>query len=113
MFDEVISYYLNITSKTKLADVQLKHVIEKIQSDPDIERTIKQIRSQTDKQLRNQLKRRLPAVAVSGTFKDRRSLEHYSGLVQVDFDNLENPAQTKEKLKADPYTYVAFISPNI
>lgn|SRR5574343_49187 len=74
---------------------------------------IEAIRNAESKEKRNELKKRLPAVTVSGVFNERNTLgllEH-SGYICIDFDDLGNelPA-VREKLASDPYTYFGFAS---
>lgn len=58
------------------------------------------------------LKKELPALTVSGLFKERnvKGLIKHSGFICVDFDGLENAGDFKEKISKDAYTYAAFIS---
>ena len=111
MFNEFISYYLKITDKQKLGDVPLHSIIKKI-ADDDFKDLITKIRQEQNKEKRSALKKQLPAVAVSGIFSDRKTLTNYSGLIQIDFDELTDPEIVKKDLIKDPYTYVAFISPS-
>ena len=49
---------------------------------------IKQIRSEKDKSVRQELKKNLPAICFSGTFNKRSdgSLKEHSGFICLDFD---------------------------
>ena len=49
---------------------------------------VKKIRSEKNKHERNELKKQLPAICFSGTFKKRNdsSLTEHSGLICLDFD---------------------------
>lgn len=56
----------------------------------------------------------LPAVSLSGRLKNRaagasKGLNH-SGVVQIDLDDLEDPAGVKEQLRDDPHIVFAFYS---
>jgi len=60
------------------------------------------IRSTESKEIRTELKKMLPAVTVSGTFKERNrgGLESYNGLICLDFDESDNPGITPEAIRA-------------
>jgi len=78
---------------------------------------VKKIRSEKDKALRNELKKQLPAVCFSGTFKKRAdaALIEHSGLICLDFDGYDKQKvllQDKETLSKNKYVYSVFISPS-
>lgn len=77
-------------------------------------KAIQEIRETNDKKTRNHLKKKLPAFTASGLFKQRKlaGLEKHSGLIQIDFDEIEDYLSVLERLKADPHTFVAFLSPS-
>lgn len=62
---------------------------------------INQVRAETDKKRRDELKKNLPAATISGTFKKREitGIEYYNGLVCLDFDGKDNPDHTPEQMK--------------
>jgi predicted P-loop ATPase len=69
---------------------------------------VEYIRTIPDKEFRNQKKKNLPSVTVSGLFSERNQdkiIEH-SGFLAVDVDDFTD----KEKLLTDPYTYALFRS---
>jgi len=77
--------------------------------------SIEKLRLCSDPAEKDRLKKGLPAVSVSGVFKDGRRAENiqtYSALIQMDFDKLNNPESFKTELSKDPYTHLAFISPS-
>lgn len=60
-----------------------------------------------------EIKQLIPAVTISGTFKDtvkNANLLAHSGLICIDFDAVQNPAQLKAELSKDPYTFAALLS---
>lgn len=63
---------------------------------------IKMIREEKKKEVRDELKRFLPAATISGTFTRRAAsaIVHYNGLVCLDFDAKENPHLTPMQMKA-------------
>lgn len=80
-------------------DLRIRELIESIRSNPSNKDT---------------LKRNLPYVTFSGIFSTRRtdSLTEHSGLICLDFDNLENPTQFLNDVCSDPFIYIAFKSPS-
>lgn len=78
---------------------------------------IKQIRSEKDKSVRQELKKNLPAICFSGTFNKRsdNSLKEHSGFICLDFDGYKTKKDMmseKERLSKDRYVYSVFISPS-
>jgi len=60
-----------------------------------------------------EIKQQIPAVTISGIFKEsvkNANLLTHSGLICIDFDAVENPAQLKAELSKDPYTFAALLS---
>ncbi len=58
-------------------------------------------------------KQRIPAVTISGTFRDNVSnanLTQHSGLICIDFDAVEDVERLKSELAKDPYTFAALLS---
>ena len=78
---------------------------------------VRSIRSENDKEKRNELKQKLPAICFSGKFTKRNdaSLIEHSGVICLDFDGYESDKlllEEKELLTKDRYTYAVFISPS-
>lgn len=78
---------------------------------------VKKIRSESNKQQRNELKKGLPAICFSGKFNKRNdsSLLMHSGFICLDFDGYEKSKdmlEEKERLTKDKYVYSVFISPS-
>ena len=95
-------------------DVEL--VLQRIK-DGATKNLVKSIRQTKDKNERNELKKRLPAICFSGVFNKRSdaSLIEHSGLICLDFDGYEKKKlllEHKEKLTKDNYVYSCFISPS-
>ena len=57
-------------------------------------------------------KRYLPAVTISGNFKNRNEIIKHSGLLQVDLDNLHDPEEIRDLIGRDPHIVSSFISPS-
>ena len=65
------------------------------------------------KDQRAEIKQLIPAVTISGIFKDsvkNANLLTHSGLICIDFDAVENPSELKAQLSKDPYTFAALLS---
>jgi hypothetical protein len=78
---------------------------------------VKRIRLEKNKSERNEIKKLLPAICFSGTFKKRldSALELHSGLICLDFDGFEKQKellQNKETISKNKYVFAVFISPS-
>ena len=78
---------------------------------------IKQIRAEKNKEVRQELKKNLPAICFSGMFNKRNddSLTQHSGFICLDFDGYKTKkdmSSEKERLSKDRYVYSVFISPS-
>ena len=78
---------------------------------------IKQIRSEKDKSIRQELKKNLPAICFSGTFNKRsdNSIKEHSGFICLDFDGYKTKRDMmseKERLSKDRHVFSVFISPS-
>lgn len=79
------------------------------------QKNIREIRQEKNKKKRNKLKGRLPAICVSATFKNVRSLKNVntiSGLISIDIDNCLKPKHLSRIIAQDKYTFSVFISPS-
>lgn len=68
---------------------------------------------QDSKDVTTKIKNKIPAVTISGTFKDRvlnKNLAEHSGFICVDFDGVTEVGKIKERLKSDKYTYAILYS---
>jgi succinate dehydrogenase flavin-adding protein (antitoxin of CptAB toxin-antitoxin module) len=78
---------------------------------------VKRIRLEKGKGERNEIKKLLPAICFSGTFKKRTdsSIVEHSGLICLDFDGYDKQKtllQDKENLSKNKYVFSVFISPS-
>ena len=90
-------------------EVVLKRIREGASKD-----LVKKIRAEKNKENRNLLKQKLPAVCFSGKFNKRndKSLQEHSGFICLDFDGYKankDLLQDKEKLTKNKYIYSVFI----
>jgi hypothetical protein len=74
-----------------------------------VQEKIEQIRKNNDEEL----KKTLPCICFSGVFNKRKAenLQEKSGLICLDYDNVEDIARKKQELINDKYTRAVFISP--
>lgn len=78
---------------------------------------IRQIRKEKDKEVRQELKKNLPAICFSGKFNKRNdnSISEHSGFICLDFDGYKTKKDMmseKERISKDRYVYSVFVSPS-
>ena len=73
---------------------------------------VDKVRLEPDKVKRDGLKTKLPYVTISGEFEKRNNagLKVHSGLIAIDFDNVDDVDLLKSKLKKDKYVNACFLS---
>ena len=91
-------------------------ILERIKSGKSKE-VINAIRKEKNKEERNKLKQKLPAICFSGTFNKRNdnSLIDHSGLICLDFDGYpsrKDMMSARNEIIADKYVYSCFVSPS-
>jgi len=114
----IVTIFQNIhdTDVPHVRDVNV--VLDRIKDGIGISKDIvKRIRQEKNKSERNQIKKLLPAICFSGTFKKRLddALEEHSGLICLDFDGYEKQKellQDKETISKNKYVFSVFISPS-
>lgn len=94
----------------------LGFVIERIK-DGSSKDLVSDIRSEKDKSLRNELKKKLPAICFSGIFTKRNdaSIQEHSGLICLDFDGYQSDKlmyEDKKRFTKDKYVLSVFMSPS-
>ena len=108
-----ISIFKNIKSVSPIKDTSVLKVLDFIREEK-LKDVIASIRIEKDKTKRNTLKSSLQYVTFAGTFSSRANanLKTSSGLACLDFDNLENVEDLRERINSDKYTFSSFISPS-
>jgi hypothetical protein len=92
-----------ITNIVPSQDISLEEFAKHLQSGK-YKNIIYEIRNAPNKSIRNELKRfKLDFVTVSGKFTKRNAnnLSKHSGLLCLDFDDVDNPSELKAKLELD------------
>lgn len=94
--------------------VTLEYALNHIREGVEFEPRIRQLRAESDKAKRQEIKKGLSYFLFSGIFSKRnaKSLEEHSGLIILDFDNLQDITGTRLQLQSDPYTLALFRSPS-
>jgi hypothetical protein len=78
------------------------------------QKLVEQIRVEPDKEKRHSLKKELPVVCFGGQFinRSKKGLKKASGLMILDFDDLEDAVAYKNQLQDDKQIFAAWISPS-
>jgi len=99
-----------------LTQTSLGDIFDRIKEDPELERTVEAIRSESDKDERRKLKEDNLPYFVLGTFENnhRKSDNLISTqFISIDFDELDGRAdELDDKLKADKNVFTYFRSPS-
>jgi len=113
----MISYFTkNIETKAgqiPASNLELEQIVDLIKSD-DYMLIVQAIRALNTKKEQNAVKKELPYVTFSGSFLPSRAennLVNHSGLMSLDFDDVENLEETRIQLQSDPYVRLCFVSP--
>lgn len=106
------SFFSNLFEKQPEQTIDVNQLIEFVKY-PYLKSEIEQLRS-LDKEAYKREKLNLPAVTLSGVFKERKNscLVAHSGLIQIDFDDIKEYNDCRTALIDDPYTFVLFRSPS-
>jgi len=108
-----ISIFKNIKTTVPLKDTGVYKVLEAIKSG-QYKKDVASIRIESEKQVRNELKSKLPYVTFCGTFSSRSNsnLKTHSGLACLDFDDVEQLENLRELINLDSFTFASFVSPS-
>lgn len=102
-----------IKSQKPDSDIGIENAFALINSDTYKDQILA-IRNTADKQMKSQQKSSLDYFVFSGTFSVRKTvgLISHSGLICLDFDNIGNVEEIKQKIYADEFVVLGFISPS-
>jgi hypothetical protein len=114
-----VSYFNNIRELDPATNITLSDLFFQIKApSTEIKNRLWKCRN-TDAEKSVIAKQQLPAVTLSAVLKTRKAdipmedkIESYTGLIQIDFDKVENIPGLKAKLEQDPFTVFVCISPS-
>jgi hypothetical protein len=117
----MISYYNTITKPIPERSISISSFIDLVRSNT-FESICNDIRRSPDKETRQSIKQKLPAVTFSGVFHKRsiNSIKEHSGVLALDIDTDDNQQiltdtiyeETKKRLCLDPIVHFFFRSPS-
>tara|TARA_R110002153_G_scaffold256408_1_gene415305 strand:- start:3815 stop:6151 length:2337 start_codon:yes stop_codon:yes gene_type:complete len=108
-----ISIFKHIKSVAPIKDTSVIKILEDIRKGA-YKVKIANIRIESDKGERNELKSKLPYVTFAGTFTSRSNsnLKASSGLACLDFDDVKDLEELRKEINQDNYTFSSFTSPS-
>ena len=107
-----VSFFETIHSKNN-SIFSIKQIFDLIKEEK-FKKEIDLLRTENDKIKKEEIKKKLPAITVSGLFNGSRikqNLKVHSGLIQVDIDKVDNVEEVKDILMKDIYSLAVFYSP--
>ena len=106
-----ISEFKNITETIPVKDIALDAFLSFVKHDAYI-KDVEPIRKESDKKTRQELKKVIPYVTISGTFSQRKEsgLIKHSGLICLDVDDVPDVETLRTNINKDQYTYASFLS---
>ena len=112
----MITYFQTINDTDKPYHLDISRALDRIKDGASKE-IIDQARKERDKDSRNKIKKKLPAICFSGTFSKRldSAIIEHSGIMCLDFDGFRDEQHLYSKrmeLIADEFTYSLFTSPS-
>ena len=111
-----ITLFKNIKETNTPYHLNIDDVLLRIKNG-DSKEKVSAIRNEKEKQKRQELKKNLPSICFSGTFRERsaKKIIKHSGLVCLDFDDFKNNQDLlyfKDSFLQDKFVYCCFISPS-
>lgn len=112
----IVTLFKNIRETSTPYHLDIGDVLKRIQRG-DSKDKIVAIRNEKDKQKRQELKKNLPSICFSGTFRERaaKKIIKHSGIICLDFDDFQNIDQLidfRTSFIQDKFVYCCFISPS-
>lgn len=107
-----VSFFKTIKNTSPHITKDVSYFLDRIR-DGKSEKIIQKLRFEPDKEKQKEIKFTLPVVCFNGEFHRRENsmLKNSSGLIVLDFDELDDPISKKESLKQDQNIFSAWISP--
>lgn len=113
-----VSLFKRITDVKNPINYNLDDILEMIRTGTefDLKKKVQDVRNAKDKDEKDSMKIRIPAVTVNGIFesKNKNCLLVYSSYTALDFDHIppENMQDFIDSLKKSPHVYVGFKTPS-
>ena len=110
----MITYFKSISDTSSPFYRDINVALDRIRSGKSKD-IVDLVRSETNKDMRNEKKKLLPAICFSGTFSKRadNSIVDHSGFICLDFDGFDGNIEDKRlELINDKYVYSVFTSPS-
>lgn len=113
-----VSLFDRITDVNNPTDSNLDKVLEMIKTGKEfgLEKKVEDVRNAKDKDEKDRMKIRIPAVIWNGTFerKNKNCLKVYSSYTALDFDHIpsEKMQEFIDDLKKSPHVYAGFKTPS-
>jgi hypothetical protein len=106
----LISSYKNVHDSQD-TDIEIASFLEGVQSGKWQDIAF-EVRNAPTKEIKDLKKKAAPLVTISGSFSARKddAIRQHSNFIAIDIDNLEDAAETKKRIGADPYLYACFLS---
>ena len=113
---QVVTIFKNIRETETPFFKDVTYILQRIK-DGKSKELVKNIRGEKNKNIRNELKKELPAVCFSGQFNKRAdsSIVEHSGLICLDFDGYEKKKdllEDKENFQNNKFVFSVFVSPS-
>ena len=111
-----VTIFKDVMSTDTPVHVPIETILNRIENSKYFD-LIEKIQSEDDKDKRNELKKKLPAICFSGTFSKRsdKAMIKHSGIICLDFDgfsDIDEAMAFKDEIAKDKYTYATFLSPS-
>jgi len=113
---QVVTIFKNIRETETPFFKDVTYILNRIKEGKSKE-LVKNIRGEKNKNIRNELKKELPAVCFSGQFNKRAdtSVVEHSGLICLDFDGYDKQKdllEDKENFQKNKFVFSVFVSPS-
>ena len=113
---QVVTIFKNIRETETPFFKDVTYILNRIK-DGKSKELVKNIRGEKNKNIRNELKKELPAVCFSGQFNKRAdsSIVDHSGLICLDFDGYDKQKdllEDKENFQNNKFVFSVFVSPS-
>lgn len=101
-----VSIFKTINDTTGGIEVDVEQVFDGIKTGHWVQH-VEKVRSASDKSEQRQLKKTVPYFTASGTFTHRKDdgIKHHSGIIAIDFDDLDDVNDVKSYLCFDRYSW--------